>query len=503
MADQHWINFIQLFGIGANYPRKQSLPAIICFYFLVISPVVAATNKTAVIDVYRQGKRVGQPSLVTSSASESDSLLASNVQGRFAGVGKAKNADGRLHLVPNDCSDSSFARLPTDWIAVFHYGEGTGNSVDELSARCSVIDRMQKALMFGASAIIILTLNPKLLKELDTKQMFSCPVIIVDAVENVTNFVNVLKRYGYKTMIIIIHVHFPQITLWSACGRRTNGHSYTEWDGVVCIGNSQDNDAKVSPESFWNFFYSAVFILLLLLALKSRRIDEWGDNESELETSLRQLAYQALSVMKTKKCRDTSGIDICAICLERFYPKQKLRVLPCYHEYHTKCVDPWLVKNRTCPLCKLNIVDACVVTDEIKGVSNKTQLQHPQKKHRNTPRVNTEQTPKEKHRNTPRENTEQTPTEKHRNTPRENTEQTPTEKHRNTPRENTEQTPTEKHRNTPRENTEQTPTEKLRNTPRENTEQTPTEKHRNTPRENTEQTPTEKHRNTPRENTEP
>ena len=46
----------------------------------------------------------------------------------------------------------------------------------------------------------------------------------------------------------------------------------------------------------------------------------------------------------------------CFACLTLMVGFQKLRVLPCQHQYHTKCVDPWLVNNRTCPLCKLNII---------------------------------------------------------------------------------------------------------------------------------------------------
>ncbi|OPL21013.1 hypothetical protein AM593_07631, partial [Mytilus galloprovincialis] len=75
-------------------------------------------------------------------------------------------------LADSDCGKKdgeSYARLPQDWIAVFHYPErGT------LDDSCpSVIDRMQKALMFGASAIIILTLNQDILKEMEHLQWIS------------------------------------------------------------------------------------------------------------------------------------------------------------------------------------------------------------------------------------------------------------------------------------------------------------------------------------------
>jgi len=32
----------------------------------------------------------------------------------------------------------------------------------------------------------------------------------------------------------------------------------------------------------------------------------------------------------------------CVVCMCDFENKQLLRVLPCYHEFHTKCIDKWL-----------------------------------------------------------------------------------------------------------------------------------------------------------------
>ena len=48
--------------------------------------------------------------------------------------------------------------------------------------------------------------------------------------------------------------------------------------------------------------------------------------------------------------------DACAICVEDFQEGSDVRVLPCDHVFHPKCVDEWLSNHSSlCPLCKLNV----------------------------------------------------------------------------------------------------------------------------------------------------
>lgn len=69
-----------------------------------------------------------------------------------------------------------------------------------------------------------------------------------------------------------------------------------------------------------------------------------------------RLPAASLRQIPTSKFQKGDPYETCAICLEDYLEGEKLRLLPCSHAYHTKCIDPWLTRNRrVCPVCKRKV----------------------------------------------------------------------------------------------------------------------------------------------------
>lgn len=62
---------------------------------------------------------------------------------------------------------------------------------------------------------------------------------------------------------------------------------------------------------------------------------------------------------KYKRLRRASETDEdsekCTICLSQFEVDNDVRRLPCMHLFHKDCVDQWLVTNKHCPICRVDI----------------------------------------------------------------------------------------------------------------------------------------------------
>ncbi|XP_055744070.1 E3 ubiquitin-protein ligase RLIM [Salvelinus fontinalis] len=72
----------------------------------------------------------------------------------------------------------------------------------------------------------------------------------------------------------------------------------------------------------------------------------------EDEEQPRGLTKEQIDNLSTRNFGESDALKTCSVCITEYAEGNKLRKLPCSHEYHVHCIDRWLSENSTCPICR-------------------------------------------------------------------------------------------------------------------------------------------------------
>ncbi|XP_022520458.2 E3 ubiquitin-protein ligase znrf3 [Astyanax mexicanus] len=292
---------------------------------LLLLPDSAWAKDTAFVEVV----------LFESSPSGDYTTYTTGLQGRFSRAGATISAEGEivqmhpLGLCNNNDEEDLYEY---GWVGVVKLEQ------PELDPSClTVLGKAKRAVQRGATAVIFdVSENPDAIDQLNqlSEDPLKRPVVYVKGADAI-KLMNIVNKQ--KVARARIQHRPPRPTEYFDMGIFL---AFFVVVSLVCL------------------------ILLIKIKLKQRRS----------QSSMNRMAIQALEKMETRKFKakvkgqresscaasdslSSSSTSDCAICLEKYIDGEELRVIPCAHRFHKKCVDPWLLQHHTCPHCRHNIIE--------------------------------------------------------------------------------------------------------------------------------------------------
>ncbi|KAF7205554.1 E3 ubiquitin-protein ligase znrf3 isoform X2 [Nothobranchius furzeri] len=309
---------------SARVPDSSVVPPLL-LWLAAASLGSALAKDTAFVEVV----------LFESSPNGDYTTYTTGLQGRFSKAGATISAEGEivqmhpLGLCNNNDEEDLYEY---GWVGVVKLEQ------PELDPSClTVLGKAKRAVQRGATAVIFdVSENPDAIDQLNqvAEDPLKRPVVYVKG-NDAVKLMNIVNKQ--KVARARIQHRQPRPTEYFDMGIFL---AFFVVVSLVCL------------------------ILLIKIKLKQRRS----------QSSMNRMAIQALEKMETRKFKakgkgqresscgasdslSGSSTSDCAICLEKYIDGEELRVIPCAHRFHKKCVDPWLLQHHTCPHCRHNIIE--------------------------------------------------------------------------------------------------------------------------------------------------
>ncbi|XP_061625037.1 E3 ubiquitin-protein ligase znrf3 isoform X2 [Phyllopteryx taeniolatus] len=310
-----------------HHPGSSAAAALLLLAaVLAAEPRVALAKDTAYVEVV----------LFESSANGDYTTYTTGLQGRFSKAGATISAEGdivQMHPLGLCNNNDEEDLYEYGWVGVVKLEK------PELDPSClTVLGKAKRAVQRGATAVIFdVSENPDAIDQLNQvgDDPLKRPVVYVKG-NDAVKLMNIVNKQ--KVARARIQHRPPRPTEYFDMGIFL---AFFVVVSLVCL------------------------ILLIKIKLKQRRS----------QSSMNRMASQALDKMETRKFKakggkvaresscgasdslSSSSTSDCAICLEKYIDGEELRVIPCAHRFHKKCVDPWLLQHHTCPHCRHNIIE--------------------------------------------------------------------------------------------------------------------------------------------------
>ena len=124
--------------------------------------------------------------------------------------------------------------------------------------------------------------------------------------------------------------------------QRTTPFGELAWSGNNSASIPSYNAGSISIDE-----YSESISQMFEGGIEATQIYPFNDNHLT-----RRRTNVQINNFATRCFGENDALKTCTICMTAYAEGDRIRELPCSHEFHVHCIDRWLWENSTCPICR-------------------------------------------------------------------------------------------------------------------------------------------------------